>query len=182
MGKKRLFIALDLSDAVRKKIYKICDNIERVHWTRRGQLHLTLSFIGDTDNEMIPQLSEALSRLKFRSFDLTLSGTRFSRSNIFFLVPDESVALILLKKQIDDVLRQVLGLEPDPRDFLAHITLAKFRRRLSSTKRKVLTQVFEPVLPQSFTVDKFVLYSSKIDSSGAVHAPLKVIAAKKHEN
>ena len=68
MRKTRLFIALNLSAVAQKKVCDICDSIERIRWTKRSQLHLTLSFLGDTDNKMIPQLSEALSRLKFRLF------------------------------------------------------------------------------------------------------------------
>ena len=179
MGKIRLFIALDLSAKARKKVYKLCDNIKGIRWTKRGQLHLTLSFIGEIDAEMIPQLSGALSRINFSSFDLTLSGTGYLRSNIFFLELDESAALISLKKQIDDVLHQVLEREFDSRNFIPHITLARFKRRLSPTKLKILTQSFAPILPESFAVDKFVLYSSKISMYGAVHTPLKVISARK---
>lgn len=178
MEKKRLFIALNLSDAARKKVYTICDSIERIHWTKHDQLHLTLSFIGNTDIEMIPQLSTALSRLKFEPFNLTISGTGFFRSNIFFLELEESTALTELKKQIDDVLYQVLKLKPDLRDYIAHITLARLKKRLSSRKLKFLTEAFDPLSHESFTVNEFILYSSKTVSSGAVHTPLKTIPAQ----
>lgn len=179
MEKTRLFIALDLSDPARKKVYEICDGIKGIRWTKRKQLHLTLSFIGDTDNKMIPQLSEALSRLKFKPFDLTISGTGFFRSNIFFLKIDESADLSALKKRIDVILNEILGYEPDKCKFIPHITLARFKRPLSSGKARFLTQVFAPVSLEKFSIDKFILYSSETESNGAIHTPLKVISANK---
>jgi 2'-5' RNA ligase len=179
MNKKRLFTAIDLPDTVNKKICKACGNIDGVRWTKPEQMHLTLSFIGDTDIEMIPRLSEALDRLQFTAFELTISGTGFFRSGIFFLKLEESPALTALKKQIDGVLGEVLGYEPDARAFIPHITLARFKRRLSGAKQKLLTQEFESIFPVSFSVDKFILYSSKLSSQGAIHTPSKTVSAQK---
>ena len=175
MEKTRLFIALDLPVVSRRKVYKICDGIDGVRWTKRGQLHLTLSFLGDTGNKIIPQLSEALSSLKFKPFELTISDTGFFRSNIFFLEIEESAALNNLKEQIDDALYKIPELKASSRDFIPHITLARFKKRLSSGKIKFLTQAFAPILPEKFTVDNFILYSSKTNSDGAIHTPLKTV-------
>jgi 2'-5' RNA ligase len=180
MNKKRLFTAIDLPDAISGKIRKVCDNITGVRWTKPEQMHLTLSFIGDTDIEMIPRLSEALGRLQFTAFELTISGTGFFRSGIFFLKPEESPALTALKKQIDTVLNEVLEYEPDIRDFIPHITLARFKRRLSGTKQRLLTQEFESIFPVSLSVDKFILYSSKLNSEGAIHVSLELVSAQEH--
>jgi len=179
MDKKRLFTAIDLPDAVSGKIRKLCGNINGVRWTKPEQLHLTLTFIGDTDVEMIPRLSEALERLDFTAFDLSISGTGFFRSGIFFLKLEEAAALTALKKQIDTVLNEVLEYEPDARDFMPHITLAKFKRRLPGAKQEFLTREFKSIFPEKFSVDKFILYGSRLDSQGAVHTPLKTVAAQK---
>jgi 2'-5' RNA ligase len=172
MQRKRLFIAIDLPAENSREIYKICENIKGIRWTKKEQLHLTLYFIGNTDVEIIPQLSEKLSALKFPSFELTVSGTGFFRSNIFFLELDDSEILNCLKAQIDSVVSKILGIEPSPCDFVPHITIARFKHRLSFKKSDSLEQKFEKILPQKFTVNKFTLYESKTYPNGAVHTPL----------
>ena len=179
MDKKRLFTAIDLPDTVSGKILKVCGSINGVRWTRPEQLHLTLSFIGDTEVEKVPQLSEALGRLQFTAFDLTTSGTGFLRSGVFYIKLEESTILSALKEQIDSVLNKVLEYEPDARGFLPHITLARFKKRFSGARQKLLGQEFELIFPESFRVEKFVLYSSKLSSKGAIHTPLKTVTAQK---
>lgn len=175
MLRKRLFIALDLPPASSNEIYGICESIKGIRWTKREQLHLTLAFLGSTDIEIIPRLAEELSSVRFEPFELAISGTSFFRSKIFYLDLNESVVLNSLKKQIDESVFKVLGLEPSTKDFIPHITLARLKHRLSSKKYETLTHVFEQVLPVTFTVNKFILYESKTYSSGAVHCRLKEV-------
>ena len=174
---KRLFIALDIPPASSNEIYGICEGIKGIRWTKREQLHLTLAFLGGTDIEVIPQLAEELSTVRFAPFNLTISGTSFFRYRIFYLDLNNSVALNTLKKQIDESVFKISGLEPSTKTFIPHITLARFKQRLSLKKYEALTHAFEPVLPVSFAVNKFLLYESKTYSSGAVHSKLKEINA-----
>ncbi len=178
MDKKRLSTAISLPEEVSGKIYKACNSINGVRWAKPEQLHLTLTFIGDADSEIIPRLSDELSNLKFTAFDLIMSKAAFFRSGIFLIMLAESAALVSLKKQIDTVLNKVLGFEADTLDFIPHITLARFKRRFSGAKQEFLTRQLESIFPASFSVDKFILYSSELSSKGAVHAPLKIISAK----
>lgn len=179
MDKKRLFTAIDLPKEVKRKIRKVCDSISEVRWTKPEQLHLTLSFIGDTDTEMIPLLSERLERLRFAAFDLCISGAGFFHSGVFYLKLEESTVLSSLKRHIDTVLYEVLEYEADNRLFMPHITLARFKRRLSAAKQKRLEETFESIFPVSFMVDEFILYSSKLSSQGAVHTPIRTATAQK---
>jgi RNA 2',3'-cyclic 3'-phosphodiesterase len=176
MTKKRLFIAIDLSDAVREQVYRVCDGIKDVRWTKRGQLHLTLRFIGDTDVDKIPQLVDALSKLDFSSFGLTMFETGFFRPNIFFLSLEESAELLDLKKRIDILLEEVLDMPQETRSFIPHITLSRLKKRLSPPKLKALKQSFAPIFPETFTVNKITLYASELNSNGAIHTPFKIVA------
>jgi 2'-5' RNA ligase len=176
MEKARLFIAIDLPAGIREKIYRVCAGIGGVRWTKQEQLHLTLSFLGDTDVEMLPPLSETLGRLDFEPFKLTLTGTGLFRPGVFFLEVSESARLLALKEQVDEVLYNVLGLEPAARSFVPHITLARFKKRPSSAKSGILTRAFEPLFPLTFELEKFVLYRSRLNSDGAIHTALKEIS------
>jgi 2'-5' RNA ligase len=178
MTKKRLFIAVDLSDAVKKNIYRICNDIKGIRWTKRGQLHLTLRFIGDTPEDKVTQLSKAMDSLDFSAFDLTVSGTGFFRPNIFFLSLDEVEALSVLKKQIDDLLNNMLDMESEKRDFVPHITLSRLKKRLSSAEKAALQTSFSPIFPEGFSVDRVTLYASELKPDGAVHTPLKIVSSR----
>ncbi len=177
MNKKRLFIAVDLSDAVQKNIYRVCNDIKGIRWTKRGQLHLTLRFIGDTPDDKVTQLSKAMDLLDFSAFDLTVSGTGFFRPNIFFLSLDEAEALSVLKKRIDDLLNNVLDMEYEKRDFVPHITLSRLKKRLSPVEKAALQTSFAPIIPERFSVDRITLYASELNSEGAIHTPLKIVSS-----
>ena len=63
----RLFVALDLTDAVRAAIAEMLAGLKpttgAVRWVRPDVLHLTLKFIGHLGEEKLPALREALARV-----------------------------------------------------------------------------------------------------------------------
>jgi 2'-5' RNA ligase len=177
MLKKRLFIALDLPLSGSNGICGVCENIKGIRWTKREQLHLTLAFLGNTDVEIIPQLIEELNTICFKPFELTVSGTSFFRSRIFYLNLNNSPHLTALKKQIDNAVFKILEIEPSSKAFIPHITLTRLKQQLPSSKQENLLNAFGPVLPVNFTVNRFLLYESKTCPSGAVHNKLKEISS-----
>ena len=103
MSEKRLFVAVDISDAAREAISRVCRGIPEYRWTRRDQLHLTLRFIGNINSAYIPELCSALSDIEFSKLQLTMTGTGFFRPSIFFLDLEQSPSLEALKRKVDSV-------------------------------------------------------------------------------
>lgn len=177
MSEKRLFVAVDISDAAREAISRVCRGIPEYRWTRRDQLHLTLRFIGNINSAYIPELCSALSDIEFSKLQLTMTGTGFFRPSIFFLDLEQSPSLEALKRKVDSVLADLLSMPKEQRDFVPHITLSRFKRRQNRRKIERLENAFAPIFPMNFEVGAMTLYASELTPGGAVHTVEGVFAA-----
>jgi len=76
----RLFVALDIDDAIRERIALFQDGVggfaSDAKWVRAESLHITLKFIGEVSSEMLEQIRAALSPVSVSPFALTLRGIR----------------------------------------------------------------------------------------------------------
>ncbi|MEO6579745.1 MAG: RNA 2',3'-cyclic phosphodiesterase [Sphingomicrobium sp.] len=98
-------------------------------WQDEEQLHLTLRYIGEVDRPVAEDIAAALGTIQAPPVDLSLTGVGWfdqgPRAALFARVgPPEPLAA--LHKKIDRTLVK-LGLAPERRAFLPHITLARRR-------------------------------------------------------
>ena len=82
-----------------------------------------------------------------------------------------------MKKQIDDLLKSVLDMDYEKRDFVPHITLSRLKKRLSLAEKAALQTSFAQIFPERFSVDRVTLYASELKPDGAVHTPLKIVSS-----
>jgi 2'-5' RNA ligase len=74
---KRLFIAIDPEPALLDTIFRLTSTLKReypikgVRYTAPQNLHLTFLFLGDIDEDLIPQIGDKLERIcrNFTEFD-----------------------------------------------------------------------------------------------------------------
>jgi 2'-5' RNA ligase len=172
----RLFIAIDFPDDIISAFSAEIAGIKDVNWTKPGQIHLTLKFIGDYSVDRLDDLKLNLERLKFEEFFLALSDTGFfpnsRRPSVFWLGIEPSSALSELQRQIEDLLSAECGVCRDEREFVPHVTLARFKRRVSPELIERLQGLFAGFKGKEFKCRNFILFSSKLDRSGAIHKAL----------
>jgi len=127
--------------------------------TAPGNVHLTLSFLGDQPRRIARELSAAAARISAPSFDLVLDSVDSWRKNAVAWAGAQSVPPPLVKLQ-QKVARSLLasGLEPEERSFAVHVTLA---RRITVAVRHSL------VPPLLWHVTAFALVASELDVAGA---------------
>jgi 2'-5' RNA ligase len=167
----RLFVAIDLPDTVRQSIAAIRRDIHGVRWVPLEQLHLTLRFIGDADDDLFNGVKNSLSKITFPPFEMRLARVGHfppgKPARIVWVGVEQRPELLLLQKEVE-VLLVNAGIPPEPRPFSPHITLARIREpRPGLTLRLEEEQGSFSVPP--FSVTEFHLYSSLLDSSGAIH-------------
>lgn len=124
----RLFTAICFDDETKNALFaarNFAKNFSEGNFSEKENLHLTLVFIGETERQ--GEIESALSEIEFPSFEFKISGTGFFEKGIFWAGTEENENLRNLQKEIFEKL-QKLGFEPDEREFVPHITLArKFR-------------------------------------------------------
>jgi RNA 2',3'-cyclic 3'-phosphodiesterase len=174
----RLFVAIELPGEIKRQLEGMATGIPGSRWVPAAQLHLTLAFLGEVDDDALKQLTGALAAIRAPGFTL-----RFSATGCF---PDRRRPRVLWA-----------GLEPEPeldglaflvreavkacaipledRPFLPHVTLARLK---FSPPRKVeafLACHGKLGLPP-VDVLEFILFQSRLTQQGAIHTPIRVFA------
>ena len=127
-AKMRLFTALCFDDETKNALFaagKAAENSSGGNFSAKENLHLTLVFIGETERE--DEIRSALSKIEFPAFEFKISGMGTFEKGIFWAGTEENEKLQNLRKEVFEKLKN-LGFEPEEREFVPHITLArKFR-------------------------------------------------------
>jgi len=135
-GQIRSFIAVDVE---RSELIGRLEEIQReiqsseadLRSVERGNLHITMRFLGDISPSMAERVVEMLKRINFESFPATLQGVgvfpkmAFPRV-IWVGVARGKVNLVDIHRQLEAGLSQ-LGFRPEHDAYIPHITLFRVR-------------------------------------------------------
>ena len=166
----RLFVAIRPPAAIRAILLGAMGGVSGARWQSEDQLHLTLRFIGEVDRHRAGDVHAALGAIHHAPFEIALNGIgAFDRRGW----PDAVWAgvaphepLKALHKKVDAALRRV-GVAPDQRAFLPHVTLARLKR--SSGPVGNLLEQSGGLASPPFAVDHFALFESTLTPDGAVY-------------
>ncbi|MCR5870878.1 MULTISPECIES: RNA 2',3'-cyclic phosphodiesterase [unclassified Sphingomonas] len=170
----RLFVALRPPPAIRDRLTDLMDGVEGARWQGDDQLHITLRYIGEVDRRTAEDVATALSAIRFDLPPLRLDGCGTfdtkGRPNALWAGVAPRDALATLHKKIDRAMIRI-GLEPEHRAYVPHITLA----RLAGSAGPVdgfLARHAALTSPE-FTVDHMALYESRLGHGGASYEPVE---------
>ena len=167
----RLFVAVDLPEAIKEQLAIISCGLPGARWVKPEQLHLTLRFIGEVDGAAFLDIREALAEVHCESFRMQLKGVGFfpprKKPRVVWVGIEKNEQLLRLRNRIESVLVQT-GLEPEGRKFAPHITLARLKNTPASRVGRFLEQHSLFISP-SFQINGFRLYSSVLNAEGAKH-------------
>lgn len=173
----RLFVALALPDAVAESLLLLEGGVPGARWSQRGQLHMTLRFIGEVDGRDATAIDDALATIRAPRFTLELKGVgEFGGKNpraLWAGVRDAS-GVEHLQRKIESALQRI-GLPAEPRRFVAHVSLARLR---GAPRERVITFLASHALYLSapFEVNTFILYSSTLTPNGSLYRPERAYA------
>lgn len=121
----RLFIAVHFSREIKNALLSAIDALRTQavsgNFTRPENLHLTLAFIGESDD--ISAIRSVIDRCAVPPFDLAISGTGIF-GNLFWVGVEKNPNLKTLAENIQNDLRKS-GFQIEERAFKPHITLAR---------------------------------------------------------
>jgi 2'-5' RNA ligase len=128
----RLFVALDIDDAIRQRIQRFMEGVSgfapEARWVRPESLHVTLKFIGEKPNQAVEEIKRVLSGVRSESIELSFRGYGFfptaKAARVFWVGIDSGPQLVSLAKAIDET-TFALGIPKEGHPFAAHLTLAR---------------------------------------------------------
>jgi 2'-5' RNA ligase len=180
----RLFIAVPLPDDARDMLCSLQDKlrgkVKRAAWVPRDGMHVTVRFLGDTEEDMVPEIDEMLSEAlaEHPPFEARLVGggafPNIRRPKVFWVGLEDKLRFAELAHTANLAL-SALGFPAPHKPFHPHATLCRLRGPWLGALPKKLEEAGEL---GRFTVDRLVLYESTLHAAGAQHTPLHTYILK----
>lgn len=184
----RLFIAVDLNSQNKDALAGLQARLKKadadVKWVEPGNIHLTLKFLGEVNEEKIPKIISAIkeSIAGFKPFSLEIvslgafpslkypriiwAGIEKGKENLEKLA--EGIETAMLK----------LGFPEEKRGFSSHLTLGRVRSAKNKDRlcRQISLASF-PALPQD--IASVNLYQSRLTPQGPIYEKLAEASLQK---
>ncbi len=161
----RLFVAVDISDELRERIAPVLSQAAKIPGLKaveRENLHITLLFLGEVAERRVAAIEEELSKVAFEPFTIRLRGVGAFPSpaspRVVWVGVDDAGEL---RKLADDVYAKLrkLGFKRD-KEFSAHVTVARVKRRNEDVKRLIesfANEDFGEMVVESFSLKRSIL-------------------------
>lgn len=184
----RTFIALEIpADALEKIVQMRNENYtgyENVRWEPEEKLHITLKFLGDTEEKLIEKISDKLITAVPSYNSLMLSFNEFGifkregKPKIFWVGLNPNDELKRLAADVENICSE-FSFEKEKREFKPHITLLRIKGNENFNSLQNLSKLkFEPV---NFVAEKITFYKSELKQSGSVYTELESFYLKQGE-
>ena len=177
----RAFIALYLSPQLLDECLRIQKTLGRrfdcIRWTKPEQIHLTLKFLGDLDEQGVPEVSRAIESAvsQINPFDIVLGACgRFPEdrpARIVWVGFNKGAAQLSSLERAVSAAVTPLGFAPEKRPFVPHLTIGRVD---DGGNIKNLSRVISEiqVSPLRQRLDSIKLMKSELGRGGAVHSEL----------
>lgn len=178
---KRIFIGvkIDAGDNLRKLISGLKTSLkdEKIKWTVIENFHITLAFLGDTDEDKIVAISKMLMSAceDFGEFKLSVKGAgifkNFKEPRIIWTGIEASERMNELYVSVMKGLKDT-GISLEDRPFNPHLTIGRIKSIGDTTMLKdVITDVSNLEL-QEQQINDVILYESILSPDGPFYRPL----------
>ena len=180
----RLFVALDIPEAVRENLAAIRKNFSsidsKIRWVPPENLHVTLKFIGSVPKEKLEPIIEALRSISILdTVQVRIHGlgcyTHSKTGVMLWAMIEDSKPLAALAASIDGQLAS-MGFAPENRPFMPHLTLARGSRNIPESSQRALREIADKYKKYNFgsiTPEEFHLMESKTLPSGPIYSKVQ---------
>ena len=150
---------------------------ESIKWISLDNIHITLAFLGDTEEKMIKVIGSMLKEKCEGSekFELTIKGSgvfkNLSNPRIIWIGIEPSEKLFHLNANIINGLKK-LDVKIEDRPFKPHLTIGRIKHLDDKEMLKVLIEKYQNLEIQKMQVNEVILYESILLQSGPVYKPI----------
>lgn len=177
----RCFIAIDVPENIKDAIVGVIEkcglNSKGVRWIHAENIHLTLKFLGDVKEDLIPDIQRRLAEIckRYAVFNINIRGAgafpNFKYPNVLWMGIDESEELKRLYEDIEESMFE-LGFEKEDRKFSPHLTIGrvKDRKGIEPVVKELYT--FKDTFFGSIKVNEVLLMRSVLKPTGAEYSKI----------
>jgi 2'-5' RNA ligase len=185
----RLFIAIELTDAIKIEIEKIVNKLREadcdVKWVRREGMHITLKFLGEVEEDKKNKIEDILVRVAGTTapFKVSFRGIGafpdLRRPRVLWIgIEDGGELLKEVAEKLEASLDE-LNFPGEKRAFFPHLTLGRARSNAGIEElKKAMAEEEKFILPE-LNVSEIILMQSILKKEGAEYR--KVMSYKLQE-
>ena len=175
----RTFVAIEVDDkGILQKIRSVQESTSfKANPIRIDQIHFTLQFLGEIDEEKCEKVKDMLRTITFSQFDLSLKGIggfpNLKNPRVIWIGADKKGAekLIELAKEIELVLTP-LGFEKDKK-FKPHLTVLRVKHKVGDISLQM--KEYEAIEFGTQVISKIKLKRSVLSPKGPEYSDLLVV-------
>jgi 2'-5' RNA ligase len=177
----RLFVAVNLPSEIRERLAAAQDRLRRaqadVSWVRAENIHVTLKFLGETEEKRLDRIRPALHEVTRAGapFPMEVSGVGSFGGRIpqvvYVGVGKGAEPLTELAGRIEAALGGV-GFPKERRGFTAHLTLGRVRSPRNAEALLAALEEFRAEKFGTLTAMHFDLMQSELRPTGSVYTVL----------
>ncbi|MTI18277.1 RNA 2',3'-cyclic phosphodiesterase [Rhodobacteraceae bacterium RKSG542] len=163
----RLFTGLELPANTAFMLSMLRGGLKGARWIDPENYHITLRFIGDIDDRCADEIVSELDRIHRDPISVALDGLGSfgnGKPHALFARVKPVKELVELQAEQERVLQRI-GLKPERRKYVPHVTLARLRGTSAHEAARWLSEHGDFQAP-SFVAGRFVLFSAKATVGG----------------
>lgn len=178
---KRIFIGLKVhaGDTLLKILSSFKEGLRKdnIKWTSIDNIHITLAFLGDTEEKKTKNISSMLKEVcgDTGKFELKLKGSGLFRKlkdpRIIWIGTEPSEKVLQLNNSIMKGLKE-LNIKMEDRPFNPHLTIGRIKHIYDKELLRTLIEKFQDSEIQTIQVNEVIMYESILLPSGPVYKPL----------
>ncbi len=179
----RSFIAIEIDPEILEKLDRFGKEIGAeirgrkgsVKWVCPERMHLTLKFLGEVDESLIPEIAGAMDTAAGQtggfSMEIEGAGTFGRPARVIWAGIRENQALRGLYERLENEL-VTLGFEAEERDYSPHLTLGRVKEPKAGRQIFKIVENMQSREFGKFDVERICLFKSELTNEGPVYTLL----------
>jgi 2'-5' RNA ligase len=183
----RLFVAVEIEGDVAEAAGVVIATLRRradrlaprskITWVASDRLHITIAFIGASDEARTRRLCEALAAdMPVEPFDLTIAGVgafpRTGQPRVLWAGLRDGRDALLRVEEVAAHRLAAAGVAREPRAYNPHLTVARVREAAGLRAAALLEGLTDRAIGTT-RVDAITLFDSRLSSTGPAYVPLQ---------
>lgn len=184
----RVFIAVELSESIRKTVVQIQGKLgrteDKIKWVDPSLIHLTLKFLGEIKKEKLGAVIKVTQKIaqKFSPFSMGAKGVgafpSLSSPRVIWLGVDRgSTNLQRLASELENHLAKD-GFSKEKKKWTPHLTLGRVKSLVEPQKLSGLILGEKEVVAGEMQVKEISVIESRLTPSGPIYTALERIRLK----
>ncbi|MCE2415669.1 RNA 2',3'-cyclic phosphodiesterase [Candidatus Poribacteria bacterium] len=180
----RCFVAVEIPEPIQASLKPVQTHLQShihkgISWTKFGNFHLTLKFLGDVYPDAIDNISEAIQHVTdtHPPFSIAFGGIgafpNLARPRVIWMGIKQGASTISRLAKAVNLELTDLGFTTDNR-FHPHLTLARLRTATDLEPLKHILRKYDTIVGGSMRVNEIALMQSQLRRNGAIYTPLSV--------